>query len=186
MAIVIVATPGSATANSYVTEAEAIAYAATRLNLSGWTTVAGSTATENEKKALIEATRELDMLTFRGRRIDSAQYLKWPRAYAAMEEDEPLDTILTSYNLDLYYSGVPQRLKDATIELAFEFLRAGEVDIAAAPESAGVIREKIDVIETEWSAGSGAQDLVGLARFPRVVNLIAPLLVTRTNEVYRS
>lgn len=186
MAVVIVATPGSATANSYVTEAEAIAYAATRLNLNGWVTESGPTATESEKKALIEATRELDLLMFKGRRIDSVQRLAWPRAYALNEEDAPLDSLLTSYDLDLYYSGIPQRLKDATIELAFEFLRAGDVDIAAAPESAGVIREKIDVIETEWSDGQGSQDLVGLARFPRVANLIAPLLTSSANEVYRT
>lgn len=185
MAVAIDASVGGAASNSYVTEVEAIAYAATRLNLNGWATVAGSTATEDEKKALVEATRELDMLTFKGRRFTSTQRLSWPRAYALNSEDEPLDAVLVNYGMDLYYTGIPQRLKDATIELAFEFLRAGDIDIAAAPESAGVIREKIDVIETEWAAGYGPQDLEGVARFPRVSLLISPLLALRGNEVYR-
>ncbi len=186
MAVVIVATAGDPAANSYVTEAEAIAYAATRLNLSGWTTVAGSTATENEKKALVEATREIDaQLAFKGRRYASTQRLAWPRAYAVMAEDEALDVVLVNPGLDLYYGGIPQRLKDATVELAIEFLKAGTVDIAAAPDTRVMIRRKVDVIETEWEPGGGATPLVGLARFPRVAFLLEPLLAGSANEVIR-
>jgi len=174
--IVIVATPGAADANSFVAEAEAIAYAATRLNLAGWQTTTGATATENEKKALIEATRELDRLRYVGHRASSTQRLSWPRVFAAVP-----DPALTAHAVDAAPLGIvtygadeiPLALKEATIELAMEFLRAGTTDLAAYPQEADVIRKRVDVIETQWQPGRRP---LGLARFPRVLALIAPLL----------
>lgn len=159
MAISIVATPGSATANSFATEAEAIARAALRLNLSGWATVSGSTCTEDEKKALIEATIELSDLRWEGARTDATQALSWPRTdvYNLDDPDE------TEYDDD----EIPVWLVDATAELAFEFLKAGTTDLAVADASQGIISETTGPLSTTWeSAGSKA---AGLARFPRVL-----------------
>lgn len=178
----IVATAGAANANSFVTEAEAIAYAADRLNLpSGWTSVAGSTCTENEKKALIAATQDLDRLVYAGCRTTSTQRLAWPRAYA-LDPDTSVDHQVDDYTGQPFYDDdeIPTRIKDATIELALEHLRA---DITVADSAFGVVREKVDVLETEWTPG---MRLSGLARFPRVAQLVAPLLGSTGMEVVRS
>jgi hypothetical protein len=176
MSITIIATPGSATANSFVTEAEAIARAATRLNLpSSWVTVSGSTCTETEKAALIEATREITLALFQGQRVDATQVLSWPREFC-VDPDAPLALGTATYVGYPYYANtvIPQRVKDATIELAFEFLKAGTADLAALDPKLAIKVETVDVLTTEYfAAGQRAQ---GLARFPRVANLLAPLL----------
>jgi hypothetical protein len=172
--IAIVATAGSATANSYADEAAFIAYAATRLNVVSGTTVSGSTCSENEKKALIEATRDLTKLLWEGSRADTTQILSWPRKYA-IDPDKPTSTLLGDIAL-LYFDStiVPQRIKDATCELALEYLKAGTTDIAAQDSKQNVIQKTIGPISTTYS--DPWQRAQGLARFPRVVAYIAPLL----------
>lgn len=173
MPITIVATPGAATANSYATEAEFIARAATRLNVPAGTTVAGSTCSETEKTALIEAQRELTTLPWKASRTDSVQALAWPRAYA--EDPDAPSLVGTALATDFWFADteVPQRVKDAQIELALEFIRAGTTDLAAADPNAGVIEKTVDVLTTRWEPGHRAE---GLGRFPRILALIGPLL----------
>jgi len=167
VAITIVATAGSATANSFCTEAEAITYVATRLNASAWTTASGSTCTEDEKKALCEATREISALFFLGTRATDTQALAWPRLYAP-EPDNP--------NSDYYEdTEIPQRVKDAAAELAFQFLKAGTTDIAALDANLGVVENTIDVLTKRYQP---YQRPTGLARFPSVMRFLAPLLAT--------
>ena len=168
MSLTITATAGSASANSFVTEAEVVGYMATRLNASAWTTVTGTTCTEDEKKALIEATREISVLAGRawiGRRADAVQALAWPR-YMAPNPDSPTAS---------YFGGteIPQRVKDATCELAFQFLKAGTSDLAAGDATIGIRTKTIDVISTTYLDTVDRPD--GLARFPRVLGYIAPL-----------
>jgi hypothetical protein len=154
-----VATPGSASANSYCTEAEADAYMEARLNSSLWT------GTEPKKQALVEAQRELTALSYCGLRVDTTQALAWPRQWA-LNPDDP------NYG---YYDTtvVPQRLKDAQAELAFQFLKAGTTDVAALPPTVGVVQKVIDVLSTTYSEYSQP---TGLARYPRVLAFLRPLL----------
>lgn len=168
MTISIVATAGSASANSFVTEAEAISYMAAHLNATAWTTVSGATCTETEKAALIESTRELTMLAWKGSRTDSTQALAWPRQWV-----ENPDSPNGAWD---YYSAsvVPDRVKNACIELAFQFLKAGTTDIAAADPNAGVIEKTVDVLTTRWNGYQRPQTLTG--RFPSVARFIKPLL----------
>ena len=164
MAVTIVATAGSATANSFISEVEQIAYMATRLNATAWTTVTGSTCTATEKQAMVEATRELSMLNWHGRRSDTTQALAWPRWYVT-NPDSPTGWI---YDTAI----VPQRVKDATCELAFQFLNAGTTDLAAVDPNAGVIEKTVDVLTTRWDTHRRP---TGLARFPSVLRFIRPL-----------
>jgi hypothetical protein len=174
--LTIDATPGSATANSFVTEAEAIAFAATRLNLTGWGAISGVVCSESEKQALIEATRELSALAYPGYRTDPAQALAWPRQLVPNP-----DTGSSYYTL--YDSAVvPARLKDATCELAIAFLAADTTDIAALDASQAVIRKNIGgAIDTTYAAPS--QRAQGLNRFPRVMRHLAPLLAAGSGQV---
>ena len=173
MPISIVATVGSASANSYITEAEFIAYAATRLNVPTGTTVTGAICTETEKAALIEAQRELTALRWKAGRVDSVQALAWPRIYAEDPDAPSLLGVVGATDFWFEETEVPQRVKDAQCELALEFLKAGTTDLAAADPNAGVIEKTIDVLTTRWQPYARPE---GLGRFPRIVGWIGPLL----------
>lgn len=165
MTLTIVATAGSASANSFLTEAEQITYMAARLNASSWTTVSGATCTETEKAAMIEAQRELNVLGYIGTRATEEQTLQWPRQWAT-DPDSPNGWYFDS-------DEIPQRIKDAQAELAFQFLKSGTTDVAALPSTDGIIEKTIDVLTTRYSEHAQAK---GLSRFPRVMNYVRPLL----------
>lgn len=175
MALTIVATAGSASGNSFVTEAEAISYMAARLNPDSWITFNGSACTEDEKKALIEATRELDPLMWGGRRATDTQRLAWPRLWAP----DPDSPIRSYYDSDV----IPQRVKDATCELALQFVKAGTTDVAAYDSALNVVEKTVDVLHTRYAEPH--QRPHGLARYPRVMKYIAPLLSGRSSSVVR-
>jgi len=102
MAATINATLKSATANSYVTLAEANTYFETVPDSSTW-----DNKTDDQKnRALISATRWIDTLVFYGDRCDASQALKWPR---------------NNYHVDrveLTCSAIPSDIKFAQYELA--------------------------------------------------------------------
>lgn len=162
MAVTIIATAGASDANSYETLVEYAAYMDGRLNAGAFHTDA-----ESQKRSLVEATREIDTLVWVGRRATTTQALAWPRERAE-SPDAPVGV--------LYYDNdvVPERVKVATSELALEFLRAGTTDLASLPKGGDVVRRKVDVFETEWAHPSARAR--GIARFPRVMQAIGPLL----------
>lgn len=181
MPIAIVATPGAADANSFITEAEFIAYLSTRLNIPAGSSVSpATTCTENEKKAMIEATRDLnDIPDYNGERASTTQALAWPRIWAEntdaptlLLDPEVFIPIGSAYIVYFGEDEIPQRLKDASCELALQYVKAGTTDLAVADPNAGVTEKTIDVISTSWDLGQKPQ---GLARFPRVVDRIQPL-----------
>ena len=166
MTITIDATVGGASANAFVTEVEQIAYMATRLNASTWTTVSGTTCTNTEKQAMVEASRELSAMAWLGTRTDTTQFLSWPR-FDVPDPDSPSGFLYSS-------AAIPQRVKDATCELAFQFLKLGTEDLAAADPNAGVIESTVDVLTTRWESVSSRPQ--GLRRFTRMMRWIGPLL----------
>jgi hypothetical protein len=171
----LIADVGSATANAFVEVDTATDYLAGRLNSDAWTD-----ASSNDKaKALIEATREITLLPFQGSRVDTTQALAWPRSYA-VNPDRPSLALLGTVT-DLYYADdvIPQRVQDATCELALEFLKAGTSDVASRDATAGVIRKVVDVLETEYAKPYERPQ--GLARYPRVVSLLSPLMDVSTS-----
>lgn len=174
MAITITATAGSATANSYASEAEFIAYAATRPNVLSGTTASGSTITDAEKRALIQAQRELTVLSWLGSRTDSTQALSWPREFV-VDPDAPAITGLTDI-AELYFDDdeIPTRIVNANIELALAFLKAGTTDLSAQDSTTGIKQKAVDVLSTTYA--EPYQRPTGLARFPLVVSYIAPML----------
>lgn len=166
MAITIVATVGGASSNSFVTEVEQIAYMATRLNAGAWTTVTGTDCTEPEKKAMIEATRDISRRTWQGRPATTTQALAWPRWWV-QNPDSPVGFL---YDTD----EIPDRVKTATMELAFQYLKQGTEDLAAADPNAGVIEKTVGPITTRWESSSVRPQ--GIDRLTRVMREIGPLL----------
>jgi hypothetical protein len=78
MAVVIVATPGAANANSYLTLAEAQAIIdgfVEDADVQHW----GSGNTDSRNRALFTATQRLDRERFLGARATDTQSLQWPR-----------------------------------------------------------------------------------------------------------
>ncbi|MBA3890495.1 MAG: hypothetical protein H0X64_08185 [Gemmatimonadaceae bacterium] len=168
MALTIVATAGAAEANSFVSAAEMTAYCEARLNASMWTAAAA------QLPALVEATRDISLLRFAGERAAGTQALAWPRS-AAPDPDAPAIDGAGGERPGEFDAGeIPQRVKDATCELALQYVKAGTADVAALDGSIGVVRKKVDVLETEYARPH--ERARGLARFPRVMAYLAPLL----------
>lgn len=135
-----------------------------RLNSSAYS----SASVDDQARSLIEASRELSLLGYSSVKTTSAQALQWPRWFA-VNQDPGADS-------QWYYDStvIPQRVKDATCELALEFLKAGTSDIAALDPTINVIEKTVDVLTTRYAEPEKRRK--GLARFPRVWNLVAPLL----------
>jgi len=161
MAVSIDATVGGASANSFVTLAEMTTYMEARLNSDAF----DDATTDEQNRSLVESTRWLSSLNWDGYRTDSTQALSWPRQWA-VDPDNPTQWY---YDNDV----IPQRVKDATMELAFQFLVSGTTDAAALSSDSGIKRKKIDVLEWEYDT---ALRPTGLPRFPSVTRYIQPLL----------
>jgi len=171
MPVSIVATVGSATANSYVTLAEAESALEARLNVDAWT----AATNDLKNRALVEAQVELQSLDWKGTRTDAVQALAWPREYA-IDPDAPSDADLDTLPEPTFDDDeIPVRVKQAQIELAFQFIKAGTTDLAQPLANEGIISKTVGPLSTTW-ANPGLRPTRGLSRFPRVMALIAPLL----------
>ena len=117
----IIATPGAADANSYVTEAEATDYIAEMIlnsDVQHW----GSGNEDSRHRALAAATQRLDRERFLGARVTNTQALQWPRT-GVRRPDTYINTysvgfpfrITTDYFTD---TEIPEQIKRAQVELA--------------------------------------------------------------------
>lgn len=167
MTLTLDITVGGPSTNSYVDVATATAYLEGRLNASAWT------SSTSQEVALVEAFRELNLKTYNGEKANDTQAGQWPRQWAP-DPDSPWGWYFDS-------TVIPQRIKDAQCELALEFLKAGTTDLAALQSNTGLIEDTIDVITKRWDVNRTVTS--GLARFPRVEALVAPLLAGSSNSV---
>ena len=133
MAIIVETGTGSATAESYVSVAEARAYA----GLYGYTL---PVADADVEMLLRKAMRYIEPKSFQGYKISRSQALQWPRS----------GVVVDGYGLDP--SVIPVLLKSAQIEAAV----IAQTTPLLANNTSGVSikRQKVDVIETEWMDGS--------------------------------
>lgn len=105
----LVATVGSASANSYVTLAEANTYFGDRLNVSDWDD-AGTVSPPTQEAALITAALRLEQETYRGYRHTTTQALAWPRSGVVV------DGVLVATGT------IPTAIKRAQMKLALAML----------------------------------------------------------------
>lgn len=103
----LVVTPGSASANSYLSDTEAETMADERLQATEW----DDAVADDQARALIGATNLLDLHTFKGWKTTTTQRLKWPRTDVVDEDGEEYDT-----------DDIPRFLKQATFETALWLL----------------------------------------------------------------
>lgn len=141
-----------------------------RLNSDSW----DNATTDEQNRALVEATREIDSLVgWVGRRVDDVQALSWPRYNAEIPDA----------GSDWYFSEteIPQAVKNATMELAFQFLVGGTSDIASLDANLFVIEKTVDVLTTRWA--EPYQKATGLRRFPRIWRWLSPLLESSGSQI---
>jgi hypothetical protein len=148
MSVTIVATAGAATANSYVTKAEADTYWA------GFTNSAYilETSADNKSLALIAATRSMDRLKFIGKKLSDLpegnsgyQVLEWPRiapGYDGFYMGDGEDRILPYTYNDSGVLIIPEIIRKACCEQANFLLETGEA-LGASTERIRLQREGV-------------------------------------------
>ena len=144
MAATINATLKSATANSYVTLAEADTYFETTPESSTW-----DNKTDDQKnRSLIAACRWIDSLVYDGDRCDDGQALKWPR------NNHHVDTV------ELVCTAIPSSIKYAQYELARALANDTEA-ITGNKGTDGVYEEvKMGDLEVKYNTESQSVGLV--------------------------
>jgi hypothetical protein len=138
VAAVIDATLGGASANSYVTLADADAYFETTPDATNW----DDKTNDQKNRALISATRWIDALSFYGKRCSETQALKWPR------EDYKVDGIELACTL------IPVGIEVATYELARAF--ANDTDAITGSTGTTGIYDQVELgeLKVKYKASS--------------------------------
>jgi hypothetical protein len=173
MPLVLDATAGSPSANSYATRSEALAYLESRLYaVTDWLV-----QTDGDKDAaLVWATRLLDNhLTWAGARTYVNQALDWPRQGIV---DKGGFSVLP-------YNVVPQEIKNAAAELAFQLTQS---DPTAGGDAGNISRLKAGPVEITYKADAV---VASLEPVPDNVSALIPkhwLVYTNTSmrEVLRA
>ena len=178
MSLVIEDGSGLSTATSYVTVAEARAYALAR----GVTlAAAGDTGDATIEVWLIKAEDYLETLNagWSGFRTwppvlgqqDHEQRLSWPRSGAIM------------FGYGINNNVIPQQVKDAQCQLCIE--QYNGINIMPSGTGAAIKRQKVDVLETEYAT---AYTSAPQPNMPKVDALLKPLLTAgyASNYIFRS
>lgn len=134
MPLVVETGSGSATANSYATVEQANEYVSLR-KISAW----GGLTLVAKEAALVAATDYLEEVygsLWLGQRLTQIQALSWPRQNVVVD------------GFSLPASSVPNEVSKACILLA---IKVGAGEVLLEDQGQRVIREKIDVIETEYA-----------------------------------
>lgn len=161
MACSIVTTVGSATANSYISIADADTYHETHISPETW-----DNATTDEKcRALQTATRMLDQwFDWHGSPVGSTQALLWPRVGAVGPN-----------GYELASDAIPTLIEQATAELARQLLdadRTADSDV----ETQGL---------SQLTAGSVSMTFRGVSAKPipdAVLTMVSPLGAKRSRS----
>ena len=140
------ATPGSSSANSYVTLAEAEAHFAERLHADAW----GSAPDADKEKALLTACRRLEQPRYwdgnRPAFTDPRQRLCFPRV---------IDTDAAGTFI------IPQAVKEAQCEEALALLsRGAEHERRRALQASGVKSFAVDGLSESYESGADRQVLL--------------------------
>lgn len=141
----LIVTPGANNANSYISVADANSYFSFSYNRTLWSEV----AVTDKEKALAESTRLLDLfIQWNGNIASDSQRLRWPRKNVVDTDNRIVDS-----------NSIPQSIKDATCELAYNLLVNSGFDISENP----VDKIKIGPISLDFDL---AQKSAG---FPKIV-----------------
>ncbi len=161
---VTIVTPPDATANSYVSLADAEVYHESILNNSEWTAAVDDT----KNRALVMATGLLDPLGWKGVKTDTLadNALRWPRYGVLNQDGQELDG-----------NTVPELLENATSQLAFELIKTDRLTDVGASKAAGVKVSQVGPLKIENFEGDN--DGSFLPSIPTtVLEMVDPLLTS--------
>lgn len=134
MAITVDATPGGATANSYVTQADATLYMESHALNATWLAASGA----QMDAALVEATRLLDeYVDWSGVIVGAVQSLRWPRSDVTDRDGRAVDA-----------ATIPVDLAHATAIFATELLATNR---QAEREDTGLSSVGVGAISVSYS-----------------------------------
>jgi len=169
MAVTLDATLGGPTSNSYVDMTTAVAIAANIPGGGDWVVL----DEEIRNLSLIQATRWLETLDYRGDRCAATQRLKWPRSGAECD------------GVTSDCSGIPYPIQEAEVALAIKYSEnpsnfPGAGSGGSAPTGTYIKRQKLDVLEIEYdqfdNAVASSCDTCGdpaiLQTFPWLADLL--------------
>ena len=138
MAATINATLSSASANSYVTLAEADAYFETVPSSTQW----DNKQDDKKNRALIAATRWIDSFVFFGDRCDHGQALKFPRNNYQVD------------GVELACSTIPVNIKYAQYELARALANDSEAMTGNVGTDGNIEEVKLGDIQVKYNTDS--------------------------------
>ena len=144
MAATITATLSSATANSYVTLAEANTYFETVPDSSTWT----NKTDDQKNRALIAATRWIDSFIFYGDRCDNEQALKFPRNNYKVDD------------VELNCTSIPNNIKYAQYELARALANDTDAITGSTGTDGNFSEVKLGDIEVKYNTASQGTGVV--------------------------
>lgn len=158
MALVIEDGTGLSNATSYVTLTEARTFANQR----------GVTLPVLDSEVEVLAIKAIDFLEaqrafYSGQKVSKSQSLQWPRTGATLEGSE------------ISEDEIPQDLKFAQNQLIIEGFQGSDLQ----PNFSGreVIKEKVDVIEVQYSSSKGGTNQPS---FTKVLSYLEPLFSSET------
>ena len=175
MTVTVVATVGSASANSYISEPTGDDLPNLYLGTLNWT----AASTDNKGRALIMATRYLDELRYIGEKATTTQALAWPRSDAACG-----DWSFTT-------SEIPQSIKQATFDLAEALLGdntlltapgAGSSELIPGIPNANLKRARVDVIDVEFNSVQQAEAKNALNVVPHLKQVLGCLCLSKASS----
>lgn len=173
----LIATAGSASANSYLSVAEANTIASSMVGTLQW----NAATTDDKTRALITATNGLETLSYIGTRADPDQALSWPRSNAACGDKAPTST------------EVPRELKLACFDLA-EALLGNPTMLRSSVATTGLVpgvanrdlkRLKLDVMELEWRTDispTSSSAITPLTVLPHLASILGCLTTSTTRS----
>lgn len=121
MPLVVVTTPGDATANSYASLVDAEAYVLTLpLVATAWS---GCTS-EKKNAALVQATRMMDTLAWQGvLTTPGVQALMWPRSGVVLPDSQNIPNVFgANWELTVPSTTIPTKVRDACCEFAIRLV----------------------------------------------------------------
>lgn len=167
MTLTVTATAGSGSANSYLSVAGGDTIAGTMLGTLAWSTA----TSDNKARALVTATRGLDLLDYVGTRASEVQALAWPRS-DVYQDGQLLDN-----------TTIPEALQYATFDLAETLLTKPRL-LQSDPSTSALIpgvqnrdlqRLKLDALEIEWRRDGRSTRITPLTVLPHLAAILAGL-----------
>lgn len=155
MALIIENGTGVADANAYESAADVKSFLTAR----GYILSQSDTDVE---ALILRAMDTVNGLRYKGYKVDKAQSLPFPRYQVYDIDGELLDA-----------DAIPQTLKSAIAYLIFQLSEGSAIN---DERGLNIVREKVDVIETEYAAGAAEYNVTTLRDMPLVWSNLRPFL----------